>query len=58
MYSIELLKKEKALIDKCLSSGNWDNYKEPYNRQLRKSKDLSRSIKILEDEKETNRNFD
>ena len=47
MYAIEVLKKEKALIDECLSRGNWAEYTEALKRQSKKSKELEKAIPIL-----------
>jgi len=48
MYAIELLKREKDLIDKCLDRGKWDNHKEALKRQKKKSTELKDAITLLE----------
>ena len=46
-YAIEVLEKDKALIDKCLSTGNWRGFQEAFERRKKKSKELEKAIILL-----------
>tara|TARA_R100000544_G_C2190401_1_gene41390 strand:+ start:432 stop:593 length:162 start_codon:yes stop_codon:yes gene_type:complete len=47
-YAIKLLKDEYDLIIKCLKNiDNWNDYKEPYKRQIKKSEELQKAIEQL-----------
>lgn len=47
MYAIQVLEKEKELIDRCLSESDWKTYPEARKRQLKKSKELELAINLL-----------
>jgi len=49
-YAIEVLEKEKGLIDKALKeTERWHNHKEAWKRQKNKSDQLGRAINALTD---------
>jgi len=48
-YAIEVLQKEKSLIDRCLKGFNKEEYKEAFKRQSKKSKELKKAIEKLGD---------
>lgn len=50
MYAIDILEKEKQLLEDCLKGWNQDHYPEAFNDRNNKLKQINKAIELLKNE--------